>query len=63
MFNPMPALGARLTDSAPLPQICAWHPGFNPLAPENKGASHGICPDCAARLQAELDTPDTLEAA
>jgi hypothetical protein len=30
--------------------ICAWHPGFDRTHPANKGASHGICADCAGRL-------------
>ena len=58
-----PALVARLTDAQPVRPICAWCPTFDPTALENKGASHGMCPSCAARLQAEMDATDTLEAA
>jgi len=52
---------ARLTDSKPpslpipaLRVICAWCPGFTPTSAD-KGASHGICPACAAKIAAELD--------
>ena len=51
------SLVARLTDAAPaLRVICAWCVDFDPTAPDNKGASHGICPDCAAKLAAVIDT-------
>jgi hypothetical protein len=55
---------ARLTDSAPpiaaeavivappLRRICAWCPDFDPTAATNKGATHGICPDCYERERA-----------
>jgi hypothetical protein len=33
--------------------VCAWCPDFNPADPANAGASHGICPDCAARVAPE----------
>ena len=35
--------------------ICAWHPGFNPRDPANRGASHTCCPACEARLMAQMD--------
>jgi hypothetical protein len=49
-----PEVLARLMDGRP-PAICCWCPTFDPKAPENRGASHTICPTCAARLHAELD--------
>lgn len=30
--------------------ICAWCPSFDPKAPANANASHGICPSCAAKF-------------
>jgi hypothetical protein len=58
------ALLARLTDTQPvLRTICAWCPTFDKTDPANKGASHTICPSCAAKLQAEMDATDTKEAA
>lgn len=30
--------------------ICAWCPSFDPKAPVNAHASHGICPSCAAKF-------------
>jgi hypothetical protein len=36
-----------------LPHICAWCPDFDPKDLKNAGASHGICPSCAARWKAE----------
>jgi hypothetical protein len=45
---------ARLTDARP-PAICCWCPTFDPTALANRGASHTICPTCAARVHAELD--------
>lgn len=30
--------------------ICAWCPDFDPQAPENAEASHGMCPACAAKF-------------
>lgn len=40
---------AGLLDAEPLRVICAWCPDFDPLSPSNKGASHGMCPACAAK--------------
>lgn len=45
---------ARATDTQPLVIVCAWHPGFDRTDPKNKGASHGICAACLARLAQEL---------
>jgi hypothetical protein len=39
----------------PIPTICAWCPDFDPKDEKNAGASHGLCPTCAARVNAELD--------
>ena len=54
-------LVARLTDSQPpalpvpaLRVICAWCPTFTPSAAD-KGASHGICTVCLAKINASLD--------
>ena len=49
-----PEVLARLMDGRP-PAICCWCPTFDPKAPENRGASHTICPDCQKRVHAELD--------
>jgi len=49
-----PELLARLMDGQP-PAVCAWCPTFDPTAPENRGVSHTICPDCQKRVHAELD--------
>lgn len=38
----------------PLAIVCAWCPDFDPRAPINAVASHGICPACAVRALAEL---------
>lgn len=49
---------SQFQDVAPAPFpvfICAWHPGFDPTDPANKGASHGICPACLAKVNADLD--------
>jgi hypothetical protein len=55
-LSTIPALVARLTDSAPLEIICSWcQPMAERLNPVNRGASHGICPSCEARLQSDLD--------
>lgn len=35
---------------APLVVICAWCPDFDRTAPANAGATHGICPRCAAQF-------------
>jgi hypothetical protein len=35
--------------------ICAWCPDFDKTAESNRGASHGLCPTCEARLHADLD--------
>jgi len=44
---------ARKTDSEPPRTICAWCPDFTP---NPKGTdSHGICPACYAKLNADLD--------
>ncbi len=47
------ALIARKTDSQPLVIICAWCPTVDRLNPSNATVSHGICPNCAARLLQE----------
>ena len=39
--------------AAPLAVICCWCPDFDAMAPANAGASHGLCPSCAQRVQAE----------
>jgi hypothetical protein len=49
----MTPLIARLTDTQPLVTICAWCPTFDRTDPKHKGASHGICPACRAKLEAE----------
>jgi len=49
------ALRARLTDSEPAPVPCAWCPDFNGLDPIHRGASHGMCPTCAALFDAAID--------
>ncbi len=36
--------------------ICAWCPTFDPTVP-TPGVSHGICPSCAAQLEAEAAPP------
>jgi hypothetical protein len=43
--------------------ICAWCPSFDKTSPANKGASHGICPTCEAKLQAEMDASEARKAA
>jgi hypothetical protein len=58
-FASVEILRARLTDSEPVPVaplrvICAWHPGFDRTDPANAGASHGICPSCLSRMEAEM---------
>lgn len=45
---------ARKTDSAPPRVVCAWCPDFDPQA-SIPGESHGLCPVCEARLNADLD--------
>jgi hypothetical protein len=35
---------------APQPTICAYCPDFDPTAPQNRGASHGICARCQQRF-------------
>lgn len=44
----------KLRELVPLRIVCAWCPGFNAYAPENVGASHGICATCAARVREEM---------
>jgi len=39
--------------AAALRVICAWCPDFDKTAPANAGATHGICPSCSAKLEAE----------
>lgn len=39
-----------------LRKVCAWCPGFDALAPENRNATHTICPSCQARLFDEVKT-------
>jgi hypothetical protein len=55
--------GADLADlfSTPAPVlpssldvVCAWCPGFDPTT-QRAGVSHGLCKNCAATLNAELD--------
>lgn len=47
---------ARVTDTEPpLRVICCFCPGWTRADPANRGASHGICPTCSARLHAEMD--------
>lgn len=42
---------ARLAQPEPeLPVICAWCPDFDPADKRNAGATHGICPSCAAKF-------------
>lgn len=43
--------------------ICAWCPDFDPKDPANKEASHGMCPACEARWNAEVATLEAEEAA
>lgn len=31
---------------------CAWHEGFDPWHPANRGASHGLCDGCLGRMEA-----------
>jgi hypothetical protein len=53
---------ARLTDSEPpiasepraLRRICSWCVDWDPTSPRNHGATHVICPSCAARIAADL---------
>jgi hypothetical protein len=49
------AIGRRMSKpTQPEPKeleiICAWCPSFDPKAPANANASHGICPSCAAKF-------------
>ena len=46
-------LGPWTSNAAPLVRICAWCPDFDRTAPVNAGATHGICPRCAAKVEAE----------
>ena len=57
-------LVARLTDSQPpalpvpaLRVVCAWCPTFTPSAAD-KGASHGICTVCLAKMNTDLEKKD-----
>lgn len=43
---------ARLTDSQP--PRCPWCKDFDPRDPINRGVSHKICPDCHAKLKAQV---------
>jgi len=36
----------------PLRSVCAWCPGFDPMAASNAGASHGMCPNCVKKFEA-----------
>jgi hypothetical protein len=49
------ALLARKTDSAPAVVLCAWCPDFTGVDPIHRGASHGMCPSCAALFDAAID--------
>lgn len=54
--NPVPGIydeSGRYLAPAPLVIICAWCPDFDKTNPANAGVSHGICPTCAAKLEAE----------
>lgn len=33
--------------------ICAWCPDFDKKDPKNAGASHGLCPNCAAKVRSD----------
>jgi hypothetical protein len=54
---------ARLTDSEPATNrppervICAWCPDF--VADLTRNDSHGICPECSARMSEEIDRIDS----
>lgn len=39
----------------PPPLVCAWCPDFVPSSVNNAGVSHGICPSCAAKMNAAID--------
>ena len=41
--------------------ICAWCPDFKPNALKNRGVSHGICPACIAKLDAQLAMSQTSQ--
>ena len=43
---------------APKAVICAWCPTFDPQSEANRGASHGMCPTCFARMMHELDAKE-----
>jgi hypothetical protein len=56
LFSSLEVLRARLTDAAPpLRVICAWCSDFNGQNLTNRGASHGMCPACAALFDAAID--------
>jgi hypothetical protein len=50
----LPNLLARLTDATPLRVVCAWCPDFDANAPQEAGITHGMCPSCAAKADAEI---------
>ena len=53
-FASIEILHARLTDSQPPVSalVCAWCPDFDPTLV--RGASHGICAPCRAKLEAGM---------
>lgn len=38
--------------------VCAWCADFNAANPKHRYTSHGICPECALKLEREADTRD-----
>jgi hypothetical protein len=42
-----------LLESERLRFVCAWCQTFDPHDPNNKDASHGMCPSCAAKFAKE----------
>jgi len=49
-----PALDVTVPLPLPLVVLCAWCPGWNRHAPENKGASHGVCEKCLAIIRQQM---------
>ena len=45
--------GPWSSNAAPLTRVCAWCPDFDRTAPVHAGATHGICPTCVAKVEAE----------
>lgn len=50
-LRPMGPWDTNVANVAPV--VCAWCPTFDRTSTANAAASHGICPSCAARVQAE----------